>query len=302
MIARANRIRISRDRRMFNIVAYSIIIVITILCVLPFWLVIIGSVTSEKEILSNGYSLWPKQFSLEAYQTALQRPDRVLNAYGITISITVIGTFTSLLITSMCGYALSREDFRCRNYLTMFVFFTMLFSGGLVPWYLLISNYLHLKDTYLVLILTNLVNVFYIILMKNFMRTIPKALVEAAKIDGAGEFYIFFRIVLPLMKSALASIGMFVALSYWNEWRTGMLFLQDSRLFPLQYYLYRLLSNVEALKNATVPLGAEVSNLSFPGESMKLAMTVIVTGPIILLYPFLQKYFVKGITIGAVKG
>lgn len=152
------------------------------------------------------------------------------------------------------------------------------------------------------MILTQLVNVYFVILMKNFMRTVPKALVEAAKIDGAGEFYTFFRIVLPLAKPALASIGMFTALNYWNEWRTGMLFLQDSDLFPLQYYLYRLLNSVEFLKSSTVPMSSEISSLSFPSESLKLAMTVIATGPIILLYPFLQKYFVKGITIGAVKG
>ena len=239
---------------------------------------------------------------MEAYELAFRYPDRVFRAYGITVSITVIGTFLSLLITSLCGYALQREDFKSRGFFTMFVFFTMLFSGGLVPWYLLITNYLHLKDTYWVMLLTQLVNVYFIILMKNFMKTVPKALVEAAKIDGAGEFYTFFRIVLPLVKPALASIGMFVALNYWNEWRTGMLFLQDDHLFPLQYYLYRLLNSVEFLKNATTAMSSNITSMSFPSESLKLAMTVIATGPIICLYPFLQKYFVKGITIGAVKG
>lgn len=295
-------IRKTRDRKAFEILSYSFITLVTVLCLLPFWLVVVGSFTSEAEIYQHGYSLWPQEFSLEAYNTAFKYPEKVIRAYGITVSITVLGTFLSLLFTSMCGYALQREDFRSRGFFTMFVFFTMLFGGGLVPWYLLITNYLRLKDTYWIMILTQLVNVYFVILMKNFMRTVPKALVEAAKIDGAGEFYIFFRIVLPLAKPALASIGMFTALNYWNEWRTGMLFLQDSDLFPLQYYLYRLLNSVEFLKSSTVPMSSEISSLSFPSESLKLAMTVIATGPIILLYPFLQKYFVKGITIGAVKG
>lgn len=295
-------IRKTRDRKAFEILSYSFITLVTVLCLLPFWLVVVGSFTSEAEIYQHGYSLWPQEFSLEAYNTAFKYPEKVIRAYGITVSITVLGTFLSLLFTSTCGYALQREDFRSRGFFTMFVFFTMLFGGGLVPWYLLITNYLRLKDTYWIMILTQLVNVYFVILMKNFMRTVPKALVEAAKIDGAGEFYTFFRIVLPLAKPALASIGMFTALNYWNEWRTGMLFLQDSDLFPLQYYLYRLINSVEFLKSSTVPMSSEISSLSFPSESLKLAMTVIATGPIILLYPFLQKYFVKGITIGAVKG
>ena len=295
-------IRKTRDRKAFEILSYSFITLVTVLCLLPFWLVVVGSFTSEAEIYQHGYSLWPQEFSLEAYNTAFKYPEKVIRAYGITVSITVLGTFLSLLFTSMCGYALQREDFRSRGFFTMFVFFTMLFGGGLVPWYLLITNYLRLKDTYWIMILTQLVNVYFVILMKNFMRTVPKALVEAAKIDGAGEFYTFFRIVLPLAKPALASIGMFTALNYWNEWRTGMLFLQDSDLFPLQYYLYRLLNSVEFLKSSTVPMSSEISSLSFPSESLKLAMTVIATGPIILLYPFLQKYFAKGIALGAVKG
>ncbi|MCI6267587.1 MAG: carbohydrate ABC transporter permease [Clostridiales bacterium] len=301
MKKRGNTIMLSQDRKVFNVLAYTFIVLITVLCLLPFWLVVIGSVTDESEIFVRGFSLWPEKFSVEAYKLAFKYPDRIFRAYGITVSITAIGTFVSLLITAMCGYALQRDEFRSRGFFTMFIFFTMLFNGGLVPWYLLITNYLKLKDTYMVMILTLLVNVYHIILMKNFMKTVPKALVEAARIDGGGEFYIFFRIILPLVKPALASIGMFTALGYWNEWRTGMLFLQSSELFPLQYYLYRLLNSVEFLKNATADMGASLTNISFPSESLKMAMTVIATGPIVLLYPMLQKYFVKGITIGAVK-
>lgn len=291
----------SRGRKIFVTVACVVILFITILCIFPFWMVIIGSFTPESEIYMHGYSLWPQSFSMEAYKLAFEDPQKILRAYGVTAGVTVAGTVISLFIVSMCGYVLQRPDFRSRNFFTMFIFFTVLFNGGLVPWYILMTNYLHLKDNYLALILPLLVNVFNLIIMKNFMRSIPGALIESAKIDGAGEFYIYLRIVLPLSKPALASIGMFTALSYWNDWRNGMLFMQNESMYPLQYYLYRLLSSLDFLKSAaasTVNLGDQV----FPSESFKLAMTVVATGPIVLLYPFVQKYFVKGITIGAVKG
>ncbi len=291
----------SRGRKIFVAIAGAAVTLVALLCIFPFWMVVIGSLTPENEIYVRGYSLWPQTFSTEAYKLAFEDPGKILRSYLVTIGITGAGTAVSLFIVSMCGYVLQRPDFKSRNFFTMFVFFTVLFNGGLVPWYILMTNYLHLKDNYLALILPMMVNVFYLIIMKNFMRSIPGALIESAKIDGAGEFYIFLRIVLPLAKPALASIGMFIALNYWNDWRNGMLFMQDETMYPLQYYLYRLLSSLDFLKSAaasTIDLGDQV----FPSESFKLAMTVVATGPIILLYPFVQKYFVKGITIGAVKG
>ncbi|NBJ88485.1 carbohydrate ABC transporter permease [Acutalibacter sp. 1XD8-36] len=291
----------SRGRKIFVAIAGAAVTIVALLCIFPFWMVVIGSLTPENEIYVRGYSLWPQTFSTEAYKLAFEDPGKILRSYLVTVGITGAGTAVSLFIVSMCGYVLQRPDFKSRNFFTMFVFFTVLFNGGLVPWYILMTNYLHLKDNYLALILPMMVNVFYLIIMKNFMRSIPGALIESAKIDGAGEFYIFLRIVLPLAKPALASIGMFIALNYWNDWRNGMLFMQDETMYPLQYYLYRLLSSLDFLKSAaasTIDLGDQV----FPSESFKLAMTVVATGPIILLYPFVQKYFVKGITIGAVKG
>jgi putative aldouronate transport system permease protein len=291
----------SRGRKIFVAIAGAAVTLVALLCIFPFWMVVIGSLTPENEIYVRGYSLWPQTFSTEAYKLAFEDPGKILRSYLVTVGITGAGTAVSLFIVSMCGYVLQRPDFKSRNFFTMFVFFTVLFNGGLVPWYILMTNYLHLKDNYLALILPMMVNVFYLIIMKNFMRSIPGALIESAKIDGAGEFYIFLRIVLPLAKPALASIGMFIALNYWNDWRNGMLFMQDETMYPLQYYLYRLLSSLDFLKSAaasTIDLGDQV----FPSESFKLAMTVVATGPIILLYPFVQKYFVKGITIGAVKG
>ena len=291
----------SRGRKIFVAIAGAAVTIVALLCIFPFWMVVIGSLTPENEIYVRGYSLWPQTFSTEAYKLAFEDPGKILRSYLVTVGITGAGTAVSLFIVSMCGYVLQRPDFKSRNFFTMFVFFTVLFNGGLVPWYILMTNYLHLKDNYLALILPMMVNVFYLIIMKNFMRSIPGALIESAKIDGAGEYYIFLRIVLPLAKPALASIGMFIALNYWNDWRNGMLFMQDETMYPLQYYLYRLLSSLDFLKSAaasTIDLGDQV----FPSESFKLAMTVVATGPIILLYPFVQKYFVKGITIGAVKG
>ena len=286
----------------WNVVFSIILCLISLLMLIPLLLIVVVSFSSEASIALNGFSFFPTEWTLVGYKYLAKMGDQILISYRITIIITILGTLMSLFVMTMYAYVLAQKNFVFRKFFMWILFFTMLFSGGLVPWYLLITNYLKLKDTYLILILTQLVNVFYVILMKNFMKTVPKALIEAAKIDGAGEFYIFFRIVLPLVKPALASIGMFTALNYWNEWRTGMLFLQNSDLFPLQYYLYRLLNSVEFLKSATVAMSSDISSLDFPSESLKLAMTVIATGPIICLYPFLQKYFVKGITIGAVKG
>ena len=274
----------SRGRKIFVAIAGAAVTIVALLCIFPFWMVVIGSLTPENEIYVRGYSLWPQTFSTEAYKLAFEDPGKILRSYLVTVGITGAGTAVSLFIVSMCGYVLQRPDFKSRNFFTMFVFFTVLFNGGLVPWYILMTNYLHLKDNYLALILPMMVNVFYLIIMKNFMRSIPGALIESAKIDGAGEFYIFLRIVLPLAKPALASIGMFIALNYWNDWRNGMLFMQDETMYPLQYYLYRLLSSLDFLKSAaasTIDLGDQV----FPSESFKLAMTVEATGPIILLYP-----------------
>lgn len=235
----------SRGRKIFVAIAGAAVTLVALLCIFPFWMVVIGSLTPENEIYVRGYSLWPQTFSTEAYKLAFEDPGKILRSYLVTVGITGAGTAVSLFIVSMCGYVLQRPDFKSRNFFTMFVFFTVLFNGGLVPWYILMTNYLHLKDNYLALILPMMVNVFYLIIMKNFMRSIPGALIESAKIDGAGEFYIFLRIVLPLAKPALASIGMFIALNYWNDWRNGMLFMQDETMYPLQYYLYRLLSSLD---------------------------------------------------------
>lgn len=294
----------SKDIKIFNLISYSIVALISLVCLIPFLLVLVGSFTDEKEIIMNGYSLFPSKLSLSAYKTALKEPIAILRAYGVTISLTVIGTSLGLFIVAMTGYVLQRKDFALRNKISFFFYFTTLFSGGLVPWYILMVKYLHLKDNYLALLLPPLLSVFNIIIMKSYISGIPQALTESAKIDGAGDFQIFIKIIIPLLKPALATVGLFIALGYWNDWYNSMLFINNEKLFSLQYYLYRIINNIEAYKNILAQTGGSSigSVIEMPTESLKMALAMIVTGPIVLLYPFVQKYFVSGITVGAVKG
>lgn len=289
------------DRLALQIIGYTALTLLALFCIFPFLLVISSSLTEESTIIKEGFQLFPADFSVEAYSLLFKYPTEMLKAYGITISVTLLGTLSGLFLTAMTAYVLSRKDFKWRSQFSFFFFFTTLFSGGLVPWYLLIVNYLNLKDTLVVLILPMLMNVFYIIVMKSFMSSIPEAIIESAKIDGAGDFQIFVRFILPLSKPALATIGLFIALAYWNDWYNALLFISKSDLMPLQYYLYRLLGNMDGMRKAMMESGAVVTS-DIPSESLKMAMTIVATGPILLAYPFIQRYFVQGLTIGAVKG
>ncbi|OAS17992.1 carbohydrate ABC transporter permease [Paenibacillus oryzisoli] len=292
--------KIQMDQFVLNVIAYGWVSFVALLCILPFLLILSGSVTDEKEIILEGYKLIPSSLSFEAYRFIFTVPQEIIRAYGITTSLTIIGTTISLFLVSMSSYVLQRSDFKWRNTFSFFYYFTTLFSGGLVPLYILVVNYLKLNDTYLVLLLLPLINVFYILVMKSFMRSIPAAITESAKMDGAGDFTIFIRLILPLCKPALATIGLFVALGYWNDWFHSLLFINNHKLYTLQYYLYRVIGSVDALKIVAEKSGMNVPDL--PGEGLKMALTIVVTGPIVLLYPFIQRYFVKGLTIGAVKG
>lgn len=281
----------SKDIKVFNILSYTLIALVAIICLIPFLMVVVGSFTAEKEIIANGFSFFPKELSLEAYKTALKEPMAILRAYGVTASLTVIGTAIGLFIVAMTAYVLQRKDFKWRNKVSFFFYFTTLFSGGLVPWYILMVKYLGLKDSYLSLLLPPLLSVFNIIIMKSYMSGIPQALTESAKIDGAGDFTIFMKVILPLVKPALATIGMFIALGYWNDWYNSMLFINNENLYSLQYYLYKIVNNIEAYKTILAQAGGGTSlgsTINMPSESLKMALTIIVTGPIILVYPFIQ--------------
>lgn len=271
-------------------------------CIFPFLLLFIASFSSEQSIISNGYSLFPSEFSLEAYKYLWSNFDSIGRSYGITVLITAVGTSAGLLISALLAYPLSRVDMPLKNSLSFIVFFTMLFNGGLVPTYLIYTEVFHIKNTLWALIIPGLLtNGFFILLIRTFFRTsIPKEIIESAYIDGATEFKIFFRIVMPLSLPILATIGLMLGIGYWNDWFNGLIYITDSKLFSLQNLLNRMLQNIQFLQQTNLDGRGQTANL--PTNSVRMAMAVIGIVPILLLYPFFQKFFVKGLTIGAVKG
>jgi putative aldouronate transport system permease protein len=286
---------------MVRIIGYGFIGVFALSCLLPFILIISSSLSTEKAIMDHGFSLWPKEFSTFAYEIVFQNPRLVIGSYIVTLGITIVGTALGLFIVAMTGYALQRQDFLYRNKISFYIYFTTLFSGGLVPFYLLITQVLHLKDNYLAVLLPGLLSPFLIIMMKSFTKSIPHEITESAKIDGAGDFTIFLRIILPMSTPALATIGLFIALGYWNEWYNSMLFLSPNMEYrPLQLFLYNVITSADFIRNSAA--SSNVPPQDVPLESMKMATAVVATGPVILFYPFVQKYFITGITVGAVKG
>jgi putative aldouronate transport system permease protein len=295
------KFRWTSDEIILQIIGYCVIGTIGFVTLLPFVVLIGSSFASEHEIITQGYNIVPHEFSLEAYNLVFRNPQKILRAYGVTLLVTSVGTATALFVGSMAAYVMSRKDVKYRNYIAFFLYFTTLFQGGLAPYYIIVSRVLHLKNTLWVLLLVPMfagAGVFYILILRNYVKSIPDSLIEAARIDGAGDFAIYWRIILPLSKPALAAIGLFMALAYWNDWWTPMMFVEKEAFHPLQYVLYRILSSV----NIAAHMVNNIATFDMPKESLKLAMTVVTTGPIILLYPFVQRYFVKGITLGAVKG
>ncbi|WOC31641.1 MULTISPECIES: carbohydrate ABC transporter permease [Caproicibacterium] len=292
-----------KDVRVLNVIAYVVTALVALTCLIPFLMVLAASFSNEQDILNNGFSLLPQGFTVDAYKTVFKEPVVIFRAYGVTIFVTLFGTALGLFLTAMTAYVLQRKDFPWRNKFSFFFYFTSIFSGGLVPYYILMINGLKLQNSYLALILPLLFNVFNLLLMKSYLSGIPMALTEAARIDGCGDFTIFIRIILPMAKPALATVGLFMALAYWNDWYNAMLYVNDEKMFPLQYFLYQKVNNIEAYKRVIAQQGGSAAGaISMPTQSLKMALTVVVTGPIVLAYPFVQKYFVQGITVGAVKG
>lgn len=297
---KSTKIKLSVSSKIFYIICYAFITFMTILCLIPFIVLVSGSFTSENYIRFHGYSILPKDFTLEAYKLIFRTPVTVLRAYGVSILVTVVGTAIGLFLITMTAYVIGRKDFKYRNKISFFFYFTTLFNGGMVCTYIFYIQYLHLKDSLWALMLPGMINVFYLLIMRSFTTAIPFALIESAKIDGASEYRIFIQIVLPLLKSGLATIGLFMALCYWNDWYNAMLYLNTDTKYPLQYMLYNMLQQTQALARIASQAGIVVADL--PSSSLKMAMAVVATGPIVLVYPFVQKYFVAGITIGSVKG
>jgi putative aldouronate transport system permease protein len=299
MHAPKRRIR-SADKIIFQFVGYPVVGIFAVVCLIPFALIVSASFSSERSIMQFGYSLWPREFSLESYRLSLANPGAIGRAYLVTFFTAIAGTVSGVFVNSMTGYVLTRKDFPWRNAFSYFFFFTTLFSGGLVPYYILCVNTLGLKNNLLALILPGMVSVWNMLLVKGFMSGLPFEITESAKMDGAGDFRIFLQFILPLSKPVLATIGLFTALGLWNDWYNCMLFINNEKLFTLQYFLHRLLQSVRNIRAIMDEVGVDIPTL--PVEAMKMSMTIIVTGPIILLYPFVQRFFIQGLTLGAVKG
>lgn len=280
-----------------------ILTILSVMAVVPFILVVIASFTGENELLLNGYTFFPSSWSLKAYKYIWNQGTAILRAYGITIIVTLLGTSIGLALTMMVGYGLSRKDLPGRNGLAFYVFFTMLFNGGLVPTYLMYVRIFGIKNTLAALIIPGLLmNGFNVMIMRSyFSNNVPESLIESAYMDGAGEFRIFLQVVLPLSKPIVATIALFIGISYWNDWYNGLIYLTDSKLFSIQNVLNRLISDAQFLASSNFG-NANISNITLPTTATRMAMAVITLIPIMAAYPFFQKYFVKGITIGAVKG
>ena len=299
------KVKPGKDVIALNIIAYTFCTLMALVCLVPFIMVLSGSFSSEAAVTANGFSLLPQDFSMEAYKTVFRDPMTVVRAYATTIILTIVGTVVGLLLQTMTAYVLSRKDFEWRNFFSFFYYFTTLFSGGLVPTYILYTQTLDLQDSYLALLLPLLFSVYNLLIMKSYISAIPDSLIDAAKIDGCGEVRTLFQVIMPLIKPALATVGLFIALAYWNDWYNAMLYIKSDTKYPLQYFLYQQVNNIEAYKRllASNLVSADVvSSMSLPTQTLKMALTIVVTGPIILAFPFVQRYFVQGITIGAVKG
>lgn len=293
-------VKLGTSDRIIRGTGYVIVTFYALACIFPFLIILGTSFTSEAVIRSEGVKLIPKDFSVEAYQMVI-KGGTIWHSYILTILMTLVGTTVGLSIISMTGYALQRQDFPLRNVISFYIYFTSLFSAGLAPYYLLMTQTYGLKDNYLAVLFPLMMSPWLIILMKNFVKAIPHELTESGKIDGAGDFRVFISIILPMLKPALATIGLFLALGYWNEWYQSSLFLSSRvRVKPLQYTLYEVVNKIDALRNSVA--GQYITIADIPTESVKMANAILATGPIIFVYPFVQKYFISGITVGAVKG
>lgn len=281
---------------------HLIFIAFSLLCIVPIILVVSISISNDQEMMRHGYSIIPREISFKGYEFIFTDPMLLLRSFGVSLFNVVAGTALSMWFTATLGYVVSRRDFRLANKISLFIFVTLLFNGGLIPSYLLISKYLHLKDNIFVMIVPLLVNAWNVLLMKGFMQSIPVAVIESAKIDGASEFGTFIRIVIPMAKSGIATLALFSVLAFWNDWFTPLLYIASQNLVPLQLLLYRMMSNADYLSQNIGPLVQGVKLADLPTISARMAMVVVAIGPMLPVFLFFQKYFVKGLTVGAVKG
>jgi putative aldouronate transport system permease protein len=293
-----------KSDRITKWISHTFLFIITVGCIIPFIILLSSSLTSEEALLREGYNIFPKEFSFAAYEYLINQSSVIVRAYGITVLVTVFGTVVSLAMTSLLAYGLSRRDLPFRNTLSFIVFFTLLFNGGLVPTYLVYTQLFDVKNTIWALIVPGLLmNGFNVLLMRTFFITsIPEPVIESARIDGAGELRTFISIILPLSLPILATVGLLQTIHYWNDWFNGLIYITDPSLFSIQNLLNRMISDIQFLANSNLGDSSNLSLAEVPSTAVRMAIVVIGILPLIVAYPFFQKYLVKGIALGSVKG
>jgi putative aldouronate transport system permease protein len=306
-IVGAPGVRIRRSIRLdaaavtLKVISYTVLALFSLLCVLPFFLMITNSFATDAYVRAHGFTLFPASFSTLAYRLVLvDNRGFIIGSYIVTTLVTAVGTLAGLFMVGMAGYALQRPDFTIRNPISFFIYFTTLFSGGLIPYYLLVTKYLGLQNNYLAILLPSLASPFLVILMKSFLKGIPHSITESAKMDGASDFRIWWAIIQPMALPATATVALFLALNYWNEWYNALLFIPQLKYQPLQLFLYQVINKADFINSSSAAANIPIQDL--PGDGLKMAVAVVSTGPIILLYPFIQRYFISGLVVGAVKG
>ncbi|WP_178024263.1 carbohydrate ABC transporter permease [uncultured Paenibacillus sp.] len=294
----------TKGERIFVLFSAVAMVLLTIFAFVPFILILVASFTDESMLIRDGYSFFPVKWSLDAYAYMVSSASTFLRSYGVSFLVTILGTAGGLLISSMLAYPMSRKDFKYHNALAFIVFFTMLFSGGIVPSYIMWTKYMHIKDTLAALIVPNLLtNGFYVLLIRNYYKNnVPAELIEAAQIDGASELRTFFRIMLPLSVPVMATVGLFMGLAYWNDWINALYFITKPQYYGIQNMLIRLMNNIQFLKSGQAGSVIGAGTVELPSTAIRMAMAVIGILPIVIVLPFLQKYLTKGVVIGAVKG
>ena len=292
------------ESKSFHRASTIILTVLVIVAMLPILLIVVASFSSETSLIRNGYSFWPESWSLDAYYYMVKQGVMIARAYGVSFFVTIVGTALSVFLTTMLAYPMSRKSFKYRNVLAFFVFFTMLFNGGIVPSYIMWTKFFHIKDTIWALIIPNyLVTAFNVILVKNYYQnSIPDSLIEAAQLDGASELKIFFKVMLPLAVPTVATISLFTGICYWNDWTNGLYYINNEKLYSIQQLLMKIMNNIQALRSNSNAALLGTGAVELPGTSIRMAMAVIGILPIMIIYPFVQRYLVKGVVVGAVKG
>jgi len=293
-----------RGSRTGQVVLNIIFIFLCLIVIMPFLLLVSSSLTEEATLSQFGYNFFPRKFSLEAYIYLFQSSGKIVKGLGVSALVTAMGTFGSLILTLLFAYPLSRKELPFRNFFAFFIFFTMLFNGGMVPSYMMWTQVFNIKNTIWALIFPNLfMSAFYVIMMRSFFTAnIPDSLIEAARIDGAGEYRILLQIVIPLSKPMIATVMLMTALGYWNDWTNSMYYITDSNYYSLQAILNNIITNVQFLQSSTMGGAVSSAAASMPSIAIRMAIAVIGIVPILSIYPFFQKYFVKGIVVGGVKG